>query len=65
MADVLMNKIEADKQFLAYLMTSDEAHFTLDGQVNSKNNIYWGSKPPTEVAQTPLHSAKVTTLCGL
>ena len=38
----------------------DEARFHLDGQVNSKNNVYWGSKRPTEVTEKPLHSQKVT-----
>ena len=65
MADVLMEKIEVNKSFLPYLMTSDEAHFTLDGQVNSKNNIYWGESPPVEVNQRPLHSPKVTAWCAL
>ena len=28
--------------------------------MNSKNNIYWGTSPPIEVAERPLHSCKVT-----
>ena len=38
---------------------SDEAHFLLSGHVNSKNNVFWGSKVPDEVLQRPLHSVKV------
>ena len=62
---VLMDKIVGNKTFLPYLWKSDEAHFYLDGQVNSKNNVFWGSERPTEVAQKPLHSQKVTGWCAL
>lgn len=65
MAEALMDKIENNKSFLPYLWTSDEAHFHLDGQVNSKNNVFWGSEPPTEVREKPLHSKKVTAWCAL
>ena len=39
---------------------SDEAHFWLDGQVNSRNVVYWGSATPGKVLTKPLHSQKVT-----
>lgn len=65
MANILMEKIEAHAAFLPNLITTDEAHFHLDGQVNSKNNIFWGKKPPEEVAQRPLHSEKVTVWCAV
>ena len=51
MAVVLMDKIEENKTFFPYLFTSDEAHFHLDGQVNSKNNVIWGSERPTDVVR--------------
>ena len=65
MTTVLMEKIESTKSFLSHLWTTDEAHFHLDGQVNSKNNIFWGSSRPDEVNETPLHSQKVTVWCAL
>ena len=70
MSKVLSNKIEAtarngNKSFLSLLWTSDEAHCYLDGQVNSKNNIFWGSQKPDMVATTSLHSKKVTVWCAL
>ncbi|KAI6659690.1 hypothetical protein LOD99_14614 [Oopsacas minuta] len=65
MTTVLMEKIESTKSFLSHLWTTDEAHFHLDGQVNSKNNIFWGSSRPDEVNETPLHSQKVTMWCAL
>ena len=46
-------------------MTSDEVHFELDGSVNSHNNVFWGIKPPIEVAQKPLHSPRVTVWCAV
>ena len=66
-AVVLIDKIEENMSFLflPYLFTSDEAHFHLDGQVNSTSNFYWGTERPNEVAQKPLHSAKVTAWCEL
>lgn len=60
LVQVLADKIEISKSFLSNLWTSDEAHFHLDGQVNSKNNIFWGTSPPSEVRERPLHSSKVT-----
>ena len=60
-----LSKIESSKSFLAHLWTSDEAHFHLDGTVNSKNNVYWGSERPSEVTQKPLHSKKVTAWAAI
>ncbi|KAI6658763.1 hypothetical protein LOD99_15088 [Oopsacas minuta] len=65
MTTVLMGKIESTKSFLSHLWTTDEAHFHLDGQVNSKSNIFWVSSRPDEVNETPLHSQKVTVWCAL
>ena len=39
---------------------SDEAHFWLNGHVNSRNDVHWASEKPDEVLTTPLHSEKVT-----
>lgn len=58
-------KIEEEPDFLDDLWTSDEAHFTLEGHVNSKNNVFWGSEPPNEVLQRPLHSKKCTAWVAL
>lgn len=37
-----------------------EAHFHLEGKVNSMNNVFWGQEKPFEVAVKPLYSAKCT-----
>jgi len=43
------NMLENDENFLENVWFSDEAHFLLSGHVNSKNNVFWGSKVPDEV----------------
>ena len=46
--------------FLDNLWFSDEAHFLLSGNVNSKNNIFGGSTRPEHCLQRSLHSVKCT-----
>lgn len=65
MSKVLMDKIENHGSFLKMLWTSDEAHCYLDKQINSKNNIFWGSSKPDIVQDRSLHSKKVTVWCAL
>lgn len=50
MAVKLLEKIEKNSNFLNLLWTSDEAHFHLEGKVNSKTNVYWGTSKPSEIA---------------
>lgn len=54
------DKIDEDPDFLDDVWFSDEAHFLLSGHVNSKNNIFWGTTPPEDCLQRPLHSIKCT-----
>ena len=54
------NTIECDPDFLNHVWFSDEAHLMLSGHVNSKNNVFWGTKAPEEVLQRPLYSLKCT-----
>lgn len=60
MCQWFMDTIEEDPHFLDNLWFSDEAHFTLYGHVNSRNNVFWGTSPPDEVLQRPLHSVRCT-----
>ena len=60
MALKLLEKIESQGRFLSQLWMSDEAYFHLNGKVNSKTNVFWGTQRPTEVAEKPLHSEKCT-----
>ena len=54
------DKVDKNPDFLDHLWFSDEAHFLLSGHVNSKNKIFWGSTPPEDCLQRPLHSIKCT-----
>ena len=44
---------------------SDEAHFTLKGQVNKQNMRYWSSDKPDFYQETPLRSDRVTAWVAL
>ena len=57
--------MEEDEDWIDNVWFSDEAHFHLDGHVNSKNCVFWGTQPPQEVLQRPLHSSKVTAWCAM
>ncbi len=65
MCDKMLEKMEENASFQSLLWISDEAHFHLKGKVNLRNNVFWGSEKPTEVAQTPLHSAKCTVWAAI
>ncbi|KAI6651147.1 hypothetical protein LOD99_5498 [Oopsacas minuta] len=60
MAEKLVAKVESCDSFLGLPFTSDETHFELDGRVNSKNNVFWGTQKPSEIVQKPLHSERCT-----
>ena len=62
---VTNNKMEENEEWIDNGWFSDEAHFHLNGYINSNNNVYWGTSPPQEVLQRPLHSSKVTTWCAM
>ena len=55
-----LRQIEQDQTLLARIWFSDEAHFYLNGQINSKNYIFWGSQKPGEVYEKQFHDLKVT-----
>jgi len=44
---------------------TDEAYFTLEGYVNKQNYRIWGSEPPKEFAEAPLHSRKIQVWCAV
>lgn len=47
------------------LFFSDEAWFTLKGNVNSLNNIYWCSENPSVVPEVSSHDPKVGVWCAV
>ena len=42
----------------------DEAHFYLNGTVNTQNSRIWASEQPHAVQEIPLHPTKLTVWCG-
>ena len=60
-----LRKCDASAQFNESIWFSDEAHFHLDGHVSTQNNRHWGTEPPKEVAEKPLHSKKCTAWCAI
>ena len=51
---------ELNPDFLNGVWFSDEAHFLLFGDVNSKNSTFCGTAAPNEVLQRTLYSNKCT-----
>ncbi|GFV96932.1 zinc finger MYM-type protein 1 [Trichonephila clavipes] len=56
--------MEVDDAWPWKILWSDEAHFYLDGAVNTQNYRIWGTSPPNILNQQPLHSDYVTAWCG-
>ncbi|GFU68758.1 DUF4817 domain-containing protein [Trichonephila clavipes] len=46
------------------ILWTDEARFSLHGDVNNHNCRIWTTSNPREYTQKPLHSPKVTAWCG-
>ena len=61
----MLEKMEESPEFLKFIWTSDEAHFNMEGKVNSKTNVFWGTSKPQEVATTPLHSPRCTVWAAI
>ncbi|GFW18700.1 DUF4817 domain-containing protein [Trichonephila clavipes] len=49
----------------AKMVTSDEAHFWLNGYVNKQNCRIWSEANPQVYVETPLHPEKLTVWCAL
>ena len=47
------------------ILCTDEAHFTLTGNVNRKNCVHWAGNNPHDVFVSSLHDEKVTVWCGI
>ena len=60
----VLARMEVDNMWPGNILWTDEAHFTLDGAVNTQNCRVWGSTPPHVVQEQPLHSAYITVWCG-
>lgn len=57
--------IDTGKVDINKIIFTDEAHFWLDGYVNSQNYRIWGSEKPEMPRTKPLHPKKVTVWAGI
>ena len=57
-AETMLQTLNEDPGMI--ILTSDEAHFHLNGCVNKQNFRYWSPNNPQELHERPLHSEKVT-----
>lgn len=63
-ARAMIQKINDSPSFLSSILWSDEAHFSLDGCVFTRQCIIWAPEKPTAAIEKPLHSQKVTVWVG-
>ena len=56
--------MEVDDMWPENILWTDEAHFTLEGAVNTQNSRMRGSTKPLVVLQRPLNFVYVTLWCG-
>ena len=57
-AETLLQMFEEDPELV--ILTSNEAHFHLNGSVNKQNFRYWSTINPRQVHEHPLHCDRVT-----
>ncbi|GFY14012.1 putative DD41D transposase [Trichonephila clavipes] len=59
------NEIAVVPDFHKRILFSDEAHFWLNGYVNTQNCRIWSETNPQVYVETPLHPEKLTVWCAL
>ncbi|GFV49386.1 hypothetical protein TNCV_2198011 [Trichonephila clavipes] len=59
------NEIAVAPDFHKRILFSDEAHFWLNGYVNTQNCRIWSEANPQVYVKTPLHPEKLTVWCAL
>jgi len=64
-AEIVLNKIREDDQFLDKIIWSDEASFKLSGHVNRHNCVYWYDENPHLTMTTELNQPGVTVWASL
>ena len=63
-AKKFLARMEVDAAWPWNILWTDEAHFHLNGQVNTHNCHILESENPRAIHQVPLHPPKVTVWCG-
>ncbi|GFW50757.1 uncharacterized protein TNCV_3443991 [Trichonephila clavipes] len=59
-----LSRLEVDPECPWNIICTDEAHFHLDGSVNTHNCRIWETDNPLSTLRVPLHSTKVTVWWG-
>jgi inhibitor of nuclear factor kappa-B kinase subunit alpha len=59
-----LHQMELSDDFLPRVLWTDEAYVHLNGYINTKNCIIWGTEKPSNKVQKPLHPQKVLVWCG-
>lgn len=62
---MMVEKLDADSQFINHILWTDESLFYLSGSVSRHNNVRWGPKNPHEQEQILNSHQGVMVWCGL
>lgn len=62
---MMVEKLDADSQFINHILWTDESLFYLSGSVSRHNNVRWGPKNPHEQEQILNSHEGVMVWCGL
>ena len=65
MCQWFLRELHEDDSFQQRIWFSDEAHFYLNGHVNNKNHVFWGSSAPGEMYEKGLHDKKVAVWAAM
>ena len=65
MCQWFLRELHENDSFQQRIWFSDEAHFYLNGHVNNKNHVFWGSSAPDEVYEKGLHDKKVAVWAAM
>ncbi len=64
-AELTLEKINSESDFLSLLIFSDEATFHVDGKVNKQNWRFWSDENPHFYVEKSLQSPKVVVWCAV
>jgi hypothetical protein len=56
--------LEQEEDIIERILWTDEAHFHLDGALNTRNCIIWSGENPQASVTHSLHPQRVTVWCG-
>lgn len=60
----VLAQMEIEPEWLSRILWTDEAHFSVNGGINTQNCRIWSTENPHEIVQQGLHDKKVTVWCG-